>query len=79
VLWDSAWWPYDSWDWFRGAVVERLGSWRREQLSRARLVPVDEATAATAPPFAGLVILTGSSDRPALDRAARPTSSPSVP
>ena len=79
VLWDSAWWPYDSWDWFRGAVVERLGSWRREQLSRARLVPVDEATAATAPPFAGLVILTGSSDRPALDRAARPYIEPLGP
>lgn len=79
VLWDSAWWPYDSWDWFRGAVVERIGSWRREQLSRARLVPVEEATAATAPPFAGLVILTGSSDRPALDRVHHPYVEPLGP
>jgi len=79
VLWDSVWWPYDSWDWFRGAVVERIGSWRREQLSRARLVPVEEATAATAPPFAGLLILTGSSDRPSLDRFHPPYIEPLGP
>jgi hypothetical protein len=71
VLWDSAWWPYDSWEWFRGAVVRPLASHGRDRLLRASLVPVDASTAAAAPPFAGLLILTGSSDRPSLDSTRR--------
>jgi hypothetical protein len=79
VLWDAAWWPYDSWDWFRGAAVDRTGDYRRDRLLSARLAPVDEATAATAPPFAGLLILTGSTDRPSLDHVQAPTIEPLGP
>jgi hypothetical protein len=79
VLWDAAWWPYDSWDWFRGAVVRPLASHGRDRLLRASLVPVEESTAAEAPPFAGLLILTGSSDRPSLDGTRRPDIEPLGP
>ena len=70
VLWDSVFWPWDSWDWFRGASVQPVGGGERDRLFRARLVPLEEGAAA-APPFAGLLILTGSSDRPSLDRTRR--------
>jgi hypothetical protein len=79
VLWDSAWWPYHSWDWFRGAVVRPLASHGRDRLLRVSLVPVEERTAAEAPPFAGLLVLTGSSDRPSLDGARRPDIEPLGP
>jgi hypothetical protein len=79
VLLDAVWWPYDSWDWFRGAVVERVAGYQRDQVFRARLVPVDETTAATSPPFAGLLILTGSSDRPSLERVHPPYIEPLGP
>ena len=79
VLWDAAWWPYDSWDWFRGASVRPVGGRERDRLFRARLVPVEEATAASASPFAGLLILTGSSDRPSLERVRRPDIEPLGP
>jgi hypothetical protein len=67
VLWDAAWWPYGSWEWFRGAVVRPLASHGRDRLLRASLVPLEEGTAPGAPLFAGLLILTGSTDRPSLD------------
>jgi hypothetical protein len=67
VLWDTAVWPYESWEWFRGAIVRPLATHGRDRLLRATLVPVEENTAPSAAPlFAGLLILTGSSDRPNL-------------
>jgi hypothetical protein len=79
VLWDATWWPYDSWDWFRGAVVEHVGSYQRDQLFRARLVPVEDGAGAAAAPFAGVIILTGSTDRPSLERVRRPYIEPLGP
>lgn len=80
LVWDSAMGPHETWDFFRGLSVAPLGRYGRDRLLRARFAPLEaDASPARSPRFAGLLILTLPTDRPAPGSSREETLAPLGP
>lgn len=59
ILWDTIWYPQETFGFFRGLRATELGRWGRDRLLRASLAPLRPGAIPepTAPAFAGVLIL----------------------
>lgn len=80
LVWDSVMGRHEAWDFFRGLSVVPLGVYGRDRLLRARFVPLaPDAPASGSPRYAGVLILTPSSDWPAIGSSRQETLAPLGP